>query len=147
MLNQGGKPMIKLNSKGFTIIEVMIAMAIFAIGILGVAKLQITATGDNTISRTMSEATTVVIENIEKLIINNSYDKVEIINTEPVNVSAAENAAYDTTYEVKTEPTPILVNLNILNTVGNEVAVKVTKIETTVEWKNRNFTITTYKAE
>ncbi|MBF0413431.1 MAG: prepilin-type N-terminal cleavage/methylation domain-containing protein [Desulfamplus sp.] len=146
MLNQGGKPMTKPDSKGFTLIEVMIAMAIFAIGILGATKLQITATDGNTTSRTMSEATTVVIDNIEKLIINNSYDKVEIINTEPVNVSAAENAAYDTTYEVTTEPTPILEDIQILNDSEAWESIKVTKIETTVKWKDRTFTITTYKA-
>ena len=35
------------NFRGFTLMEVMMAMAIFSIGILGVAKLQTTATLSN----------------------------------------------------------------------------------------------------
>jgi len=41
---------------GFTLIEVLIAMAIFAIGILGVATMQISSTNGNTSARKHSEA-------------------------------------------------------------------------------------------
>lgn len=134
MLNQGGKPMIKLDSKGFTIIEVMIAMAIFAIGILGVTKLQITATNGNTTSRTMSEATAVVIDDIEKLL-NETYDDItEITETEAAAapITAESGAKYELSREFN-DNTPI-----------NDVK----QIITTVKWGNdREFTITTYRAK
>ncbi|MCK5100316.1 MAG: prepilin-type N-terminal cleavage/methylation domain-containing protein, partial [Desulfobacteraceae bacterium] len=58
----------KPSQKGFTILEVMIAMAIFAIGILGVAKMQIKSTTGNTTARTITEATTVAVDRVERLI-------------------------------------------------------------------------------
>lgn len=48
--------MKKHNSEGFTLLEVLIALAIFSIGILGVAKLQITSTTGNASSRGWTEA-------------------------------------------------------------------------------------------
>ncbi len=45
-----------LNSEGFTLLEVLIALAIFSIGILGVAKLQIASTSGNASSRGWTEA-------------------------------------------------------------------------------------------
>ncbi len=47
---------IRTGERGFTIIEVLIAMAIFAIGILGVATMQISSTNGNTSARKHSEA-------------------------------------------------------------------------------------------
>ena len=66
-----------LGSKGFTLIEVMVAMAIFAIGILGVSKLNIMATGGNTISRKMTEAAYVALDDMEKLILL-PYDILDV---------------------------------------------------------------------
>lgn len=53
---------------GFTIIEVLIAAAIFAIGILGVATMQITATNGNASARMYSEASEIAQGEIERLL-------------------------------------------------------------------------------
>ncbi len=50
--------MIPKSSNGFTIIEILIAMAIFAIGILGVAKMQMSATNGTAKARMYTEALT-----------------------------------------------------------------------------------------
>lgn len=52
---------------GYSIIEVMISLAIFAIGILGVATLQILATNGNTNARKYSEASEIAQGQIESL--------------------------------------------------------------------------------
>ena len=52
---------------GFTLIEVMIALAIFAIGILAVSAMQITAVNQNSGSRMQTEATAVAIQLMERL--------------------------------------------------------------------------------
>lgn len=52
---------------GYSIIEVMISMAIFSIGILSVATLQIIATNGNTSARKYSEASEIAQGQIESL--------------------------------------------------------------------------------
>ena len=53
--------------RGFTLIEVLIALAIFAVGILAVAGLQIRSINMNAAARMQSEATTVAVDVMERL--------------------------------------------------------------------------------
>ena len=53
--------------KGFTLIEVLIALTILAIGLLGVALMQVTSISGNTFSREMSVATELGQDMLEKL--------------------------------------------------------------------------------
>lgn len=62
---------------GFTIIEVLIAMSIFAIGILGLTKMQISAIFGNTSSREYTEASTYNTGQIEKMMIL-TYDNASL---------------------------------------------------------------------
>ena len=57
----------KRGSRGFTLIEVMIAMAIFSIGILAVGAMQINSTNTNTRARIHTEESTWVVDQIERL--------------------------------------------------------------------------------
>jgi type IV pilus modification protein PilV len=52
---------------GFTLIEVLIAVAIFAVGILAIAGLQIRSVNLNAAARMQSEATTVAVDVMERL--------------------------------------------------------------------------------
>jgi len=56
----------KFNNKGFTMIEILMALAIFSIGILGVASMQILSVNYNGYARRTTEATTIVSELIER---------------------------------------------------------------------------------
>ena len=58
---------IKQN-KGFTITEVMIALAIFSIGFLAYSGLQISATKSNTKSRWLTQAVTCATDRVEQLL-------------------------------------------------------------------------------
>ena len=71
----------KQSEKGFTILEVMIAMAIFAIGILGVAQMQIQAVNANSYSRTSTEAATFAQGQVEKLLVL-PYDHADLVDTD-----------------------------------------------------------------
>lgn len=52
---------------GFTLIEVMLAMAIFSVGFLALASMQITATNGNTNARCLMDAVSVLEDHMEYL--------------------------------------------------------------------------------
>ena len=54
--------------KGFTIIEVMIAIAIFAIGMMAIGKMQLQATNSNTTARLSTELSAFATDQMERLI-------------------------------------------------------------------------------
>lgn len=55
------------DTKGFTLIEVLMAMAIFSIGILAVASLQISAVQNNDLGNLITQATMLAQEKMESL--------------------------------------------------------------------------------
>jgi len=56
------------NEKGFSLIEILIAITIFAIGMLAVGKMQITAIKGNSFANDLTKATTLAQDRMEKLI-------------------------------------------------------------------------------
>jgi type IV pilus assembly protein PilV len=56
-----------LDDRGFTFIEVLIVIAIFSIGVLAVAVMQVTAINTNTAARLSGEATALAANQIEEL--------------------------------------------------------------------------------
>ena len=55
------------NQNGFTLVELLIALVIFAVGILGVATMQTTSIKGNSHARRISEATNVAADRIEQI--------------------------------------------------------------------------------
>jgi len=64
---QSAEKKIPLDIKGFTLIEVLIVIAIFSIGILAVATMQMTSTKGNASARRITEATALAENQIEYL--------------------------------------------------------------------------------
>jgi type IV pilus assembly protein PilV len=64
--DQTNTTLLKRN-RGFTLIEVLIAMAIFAIGILAVASMQLSNTKNNTTGNITTQATMLARQKLEEL--------------------------------------------------------------------------------
>lgn len=59
----------KITDHGFTVIEVLMAISIFAIGILGVAAMQIAAVKGNASARGVTDIATWAADRVEKLMV------------------------------------------------------------------------------
>ena len=55
-------------NQGYTLIEILIAMAIFAIGILAIFSMQMTATSSNALARGLTENYTAAMDKVEELL-------------------------------------------------------------------------------
>jgi prepilin-type N-terminal cleavage/methylation domain-containing protein len=68
MLDNTPKAARRINTAaGFTLIEVLMALAIFAIGFLAIASLQATYIGENASARLQTEATATAVQILEQL--------------------------------------------------------------------------------
>ncbi len=77
---KGRSPWNRPCQQGFSLIEVLIALVVFSVGILAVASMQITSTGGNAKARYISEATSWGVDKMEDLL-NRSYDDAELNDT------------------------------------------------------------------
>jgi type IV pilus assembly protein PilV len=59
---------VAMNQKGFSLIELLIATSILAVGLLALAQMQITSIKGNALSSTTTDATTVAQDRLEQLI-------------------------------------------------------------------------------
>jgi len=83
------------NQNGFTLIEVMTAMAIFAIGILGVAKMQLLAIEGNSNARGLTEASNLAQNKMEELI-SLAYDDPDLVDSDGDGTGKdADNNGFD----------------------------------------------------
>lgn len=70
------KPTNRIDDQGFTLVEVMIGMAIFVIGYLAVASMQMVAINGDAGARKTTEAATMAADQLETLIAL-PYDNLE----------------------------------------------------------------------
>ena len=66
-MNRTNKQETIHNSRGFSLIEVLLGVTVFMIGMLGVTALNISSLKSNTFSGNMSEATVIAADKIEEL--------------------------------------------------------------------------------
>lgn len=96
---------VRLNNKGFSIIEVLVGLTIFAIGILALAKVQIVSLKGNSQSRQITEASYLAQSRMEVLTRLPYDDLVDdgsgTINSTGVNADGSEQLSVTgKTYQV-----------------------------------------------
>ena len=101
-----------MSNRGFTLVEVMIGMAIFFIGFLAIGSLQITAINGNAGAREATEAATRATDQLETLI-TLPYDNI-------VGGGPVADGAYTVSWTVVETPSP-----------------KFKTITVTVDWEQR----------
>lgn len=77
-------------NQGFTLLEILIAMAVFAIGILAVGSMQISAIENNASARMRSEATVLAADKLEDLMSLKNYDD-PLLDTDTHSDSSPNN--------------------------------------------------------
>ena len=77
-----------IDERGFTLIETLIAMAIFAIGILAVGSMQISSVNNNASARMRTEAVILASEKIEELMSLPDYNDLLLSDETHSEVSA-----------------------------------------------------------
>jgi len=119
----------KNKSRGFTLIEVLIAMAIFAIGFLALATIQIKSIAQNATARMYSEATTMAVESVERLMAL-PYDHPDL--NQGGNAHTMADGAYTIEWDVQNNKPvkaakTIVVSVNSANPLAIPIDIRFVK--------------------
>jgi type IV pilus assembly protein PilV len=128
--------MKKSNEKGFTLIEILIAITVFAIGVLAVGRMQITAIKGNYFANDLTKATILAQDRMEKLI---SLLYTDILNNDiNGNGKAGLDDANTTTADQNDPNNPIDGRYNIFWNIAADYPISNTKtIRVIVNWTDK----------
>ena len=119
----------KKDNLGYSLIEVLIALAIFVIGFLSLASTQIKSVTQNASARTHTEATAIAVESLERLI-SLPYDHSDLNQEDnPHSMSAGE---YMIEWHVQddvpvTATKTIIVNVTGSNPNAKPITIRIVK--------------------
>ena len=134
---------------GFTIIEVMIALAIFSVGILAVWALQHTSTKSNTTARNLSIAAVCASDQLERLIeLPYSHANLTAETHTPAQTTDRIDNNFNGIVDEPGESGPLSVSWVVTDSTP---ILRSKGITVTVTWNNqlrqRSLSMTSYKAE
>ncbi len=116
-----------VSDSGFTLIEILIVILVFSIGMLGLSALQFSATQGNRGAYTLTEATVAASSQLEKLLSANYSDPI----LTPGNYTITTNT-YSISYRI-TEP--------VSNQIKN-IALSITRTDDVVRTNRYNLIVT-----
>jgi len=109
--------------KGFTLIEVLVALGVFSVALLGLEKMHLTAIQVNTVANRLTQATTL------------AQDRVERFMAMPYNDDLLKDTSYPNT--AHPDPTPPPQGYTIRRTVDTDVpSAGIKTINIFVTWNN-----------
>ncbi len=105
----------KKKNQGYTLIEVLIAMAIFALGFLALASIQVKSITQNASAKMYTEATTMAVESLERLI-SLPYDHSDL--NQQNNPHSMTTGGYTIEWNVQDDTPVIATKTIVINVTG-----------------------------
>ena len=106
------------NERGFTLIEVMVALVIFAVGLLAVATMQISSIGGNSTASQITDASTLAANQVE-ILMGLPYADPDLANgAHPALISGNYQITWTVTDDTPTTATKT-VTVNVQNLLDN----------------------------
>ena len=117
------------NNQGYTLIEVLIAMTIFALGFLALATIQIKSISQNASAKMYTEATTMAVESLERLI-SLPYDHTDLNQKD--NPHSVTTGGYTINWNVQddipvTATKTIIINVTGANPYAKPITIRFVK--------------------
>ena len=142
--------LLKESQQGFTLVEVMVAITVFAIGVLAVASMQIAATGGNSMAVTTTDLTLTAAQQMEVLMAT-SFDQLVDTNADGeagLSNTGPDPAAGGADYEIQNGD--IILSWNIATGVPIErstaVRVIATKLNADMDGVLRTVTLNAFNS-
>lgn len=102
-------------NQGYTLVEVLIAMAIFALGFLSLATIQIKSIRQNASAQMYTEATTIAAESMERLI-SLPYDHLDL--DQNANPHSMTTGGYTIMWNVQADNPVTATKTIVMNVTG-----------------------------
>jgi len=120
------------NQQAFTLIEVLLAMLIFAVGILAVTSMDLTSTRVNSRAADMTEATALTRQKMEELL-NMDFDDANLTDTNGNGLAGFDDDATNTADFSETSGRHTI----FWNVAENQPVNDAKTIRVIVTWQNR----------
>jgi type IV pilus assembly protein PilV len=128
----------RLNERGFSIIEVMIAISILSIGILALASMQVAAMRGNSFAGSVTEGSTWALDQIEKLM-NLPWDDASLEDADLDGGAGLANIGFDNNPSTQADADFMIIRGRYAihwNVANNVVTANTRTVNVIVTWSD-----------